>query len=62
MLRSEGRSVLKKSLTGPTLLEMSGNPTYRDLTARSVDNFRFADYPGVIRYSGLHRGLVSLWL
>jgi len=24
--------VFKKSLTGPTLLEMSGNPTYRDLT------------------------------
>src|SRR6266404_8744120 len=26
-LRSEWRSVLKKSLTEPTLLEMSGNPT-----------------------------------
>jgi hypothetical protein len=30
-LRSEWRSVLKKSLTEPTLLEMSGNPTYQDL-------------------------------
>jgi hypothetical protein len=30
-LRSERRSALKKSLTGPTLLEMSGNPTYQDL-------------------------------
>ena len=29
--RSEWRSLLKKDLTGPTLLEMSGNPTYRDL-------------------------------
>ena len=27
-LGSERRSVLKKSLTEPTLLEMSGNPTY----------------------------------
>jgi hypothetical protein len=26
-LLSEGRSLLKKCLTGPTLLEMSGNPT-----------------------------------
>jgi len=42
---SERRSVLKKSLTGPTLLEMSGYATYRDLTAWSVDNFRFADQP-----------------
>jgi hypothetical protein len=28
---SERRSVLKKSLTGPTLLEMSGNPTNQKL-------------------------------
>jgi hypothetical protein len=27
-LSDEGRSVLKESLTGPTLLEMSGKPTY----------------------------------
>jgi hypothetical protein len=26
-----GRSLLKKDLTGPTLLEMSGNPTYQEL-------------------------------
>jgi hypothetical protein len=26
-LRSEWRSALKNNLTGPTLLEMSGNPT-----------------------------------
>jgi hypothetical protein len=31
--RSEGRSLLKKDLTGPTLLEMSGNPTYQELAA-----------------------------
>jgi hypothetical protein len=31
-LRSAGRSVLKNGLTEPTLLEMSGLPTYRDLT------------------------------
>jgi hypothetical protein len=31
-LRSEWRSVFKKDLTGPTLLEMSGNPTYQALT------------------------------
>src|ERR1700732_1257302 len=31
--RSEWRSVLKKSLTEPTLLEMSGNPTYQDLAS-----------------------------
>jgi hypothetical protein len=31
-LGTERRSVVKKSLTGPTLLEMSGNATYRDLT------------------------------
>ena len=30
-LRSEWRSALKKSLTEPALLEMSGNPTNRDL-------------------------------
>ena len=29
--RSEWRSVLKKDLTGPTLLEMSGNPTTHPL-------------------------------
>jgi len=29
--RSARRSVVEKSLTGPTLLEMSGNPTYREL-------------------------------
>ena len=29
-----GRSLFKKDLTGPTLLEMSGNPTYRDLALR----------------------------
>jgi hypothetical protein len=32
-LRSEGTSLLKKSLTEPALLEMSGNPTNRELTA-----------------------------
>ena len=32
-LRSERSSVLKKDLTGPTLLEMSGLRTNRDLTA-----------------------------
>ncbi len=29
--RSGGRSLLKKDLTGPTLLEMSGFATYLDL-------------------------------
>jgi hypothetical protein len=29
-LRSERRSALKKRLTEPTLLEMSGYPTYRE--------------------------------
>jgi hypothetical protein len=33
-LRSERRSALKKYLTEPTLLEMSGYPTYRDLAYR----------------------------
>jgi hypothetical protein len=42
--RSERRSVLKKSLTGPTLLEMSGNPC-QDLAAWSDDKFRVADHP-----------------
>ena len=31
-LQSEWRSTLKKSLTEPALLEMSGNPTNQDLT------------------------------
>ena len=30
-LRSEGTSLLKKSLTEPALLEMSGNRIYQDL-------------------------------
>jgi hypothetical protein len=30
-LGSEWRGALKKSLTEPTLLEMSGNPTYQEL-------------------------------
>ena len=30
-LRSERRSALTKDLTEPTFLEMSGNPTYREL-------------------------------
>ena len=30
-LRSARRSVVEKSLTGPTLLEMSGYPTYQEL-------------------------------
>ena len=30
-LRSDRRSLLKNYLTEPTLLEMSGNATYRDL-------------------------------
>jgi hypothetical protein len=42
--RSERRSALINSLTEPTLLEMSGNATNQDLTAWSVDNFRFADH------------------
>ena len=29
---SERRSLLKNCLTGPTLLEMSGFPTYQELT------------------------------
>ena len=33
-LQSERTSALKKDLTGPTLLEISGNTTYRDLVAR----------------------------
>jgi hypothetical protein len=33
-LGSERRSVLKKSLTEPTLLEMSGNRFYQELTSR----------------------------
>src|SRR5258708_27345704 len=32
-LRSEGSSVLKKDLTGPTLLEMSGFRVYKDLSS-----------------------------
>jgi hypothetical protein len=40
--RSEGRSALKKDLTGPTLLEMSGFPTYHPLGAgegiREIDS------------------------
>ena len=47
-LRSEWRSVLKKSLTEPTLLEMSGNPTYQDLAAWSDGEFRVADHPSAI--------------
>jgi hypothetical protein len=43
-LRSECGSAFKKRLTEPALLEMSGYPTYQDLTAWSVDNFRFADH------------------
>jgi hypothetical protein len=35
--RSEGRSLLKKDLTGPTLLEMSGNATNQELTAFRLD-------------------------
>ena len=35
--RSEWRSALKKDLTGPTLLEMSGNPTYQELTSLPKD-------------------------
>ena len=35
-LRSEGRSTLKKNLTGPTLLEMPGNPTGKELNFRIV--------------------------
>jgi hypothetical protein len=37
--RSERRTVLKKALTGPTLLEMSGNPTYQDLAVLPIDPF-----------------------
>jgi len=33
-LGTERRSVVKKSLTGPTLLEMSGNATDQDLPMR----------------------------
>jgi hypothetical protein len=51
---SGGRSLFKKNLTGPTLLEMSGNPTYQDLTAWSADNFRFADNPSTIRVRHFH--------
>jgi hypothetical protein len=36
MLRSEGRSVLKKSLTGPTLLEMSGKRVNQALGGQSA--------------------------
>jgi len=36
-LRSEGRSALKKGLTEPTLLEMSGLAIYRDLARRCQD-------------------------
>ena len=35
-LRSERRSTLKKRLTEPTLLEMSGNPTNRELAGRRL--------------------------
>jgi hypothetical protein len=35
-LRSERRSTLKKRLTEPTLLEMSGNPTTRVLEVRGI--------------------------
>jgi hypothetical protein len=34
--RSEWRSVLKKSLTEPALLEMSGYPTYQELAEQLV--------------------------
>ena len=42
-----GRSALKKDLTEPTLLEMSGKPTNRDLDGSSGDNFRFNHPPRI---------------
>ncbi len=43
-LGSERRSVLKKSLTEPTLLEMSGNATYQDLTPlQSLESLQSVD-------------------
>ena len=36
--------MLKKDLTGPTLLEMSGNATYRDL-ARATTGADFESHP-----------------
>ena len=46
-LRSERSSALKKDLTGPTLLEMSGNPTHQALTKlcariRNYCNFAYS--------------------
>jgi len=35
-LRSARKSLLKKCLTGPTLLEMSGYPTYQALTQSNL--------------------------
>ena len=42
----EGQVCFKKDLTGPTLLEISGYPTYQDLPAWSDDKFLVADYFG----------------
>ena len=45
---SERRSLLKNCLTGPTLLEMSGLPTYRDLTwGGNGDSTRTTHYSSV---------------
>jgi len=41
-LGTERRSVVKKSLTGPTLLEMSGYPTYQDLAGRRYSTVKLA--------------------
>ena len=40
-LRSEGGSMLKKSLTEPTLLEMSDNPTNQELARWTLKNRYF---------------------
>jgi len=40
--------------------DLSGNPTYQDLTAWSVDNFRFADQPDTIARSSSKNHHVSL--
>ena len=57
--RSEWRGALKKDLTGPAFLEMSGFPTKQDLASQNVptslltrNNFRLVRDPGSIGGSG----------
>jgi hypothetical protein len=40
---------------------LSGYATYQDLTAWSVDNFRFADNSEVDSHKGVNQDLAGLW-